>query len=91
MILEEIITQNIPWGYFDGASQGSPTTCNGGCILYLSDTCYFKLKAGQGQGSNNYAEVLALKLHLLFALEKDCRSIQVFGDLKLIINWVSKI
>ena len=49
------------------------------------------LKQGRVRVQTNYVEALALKLHMLFALEKDCMSIQVFGDLKLIINWVSKI
>jgi len=48
----------------------------------------YTFKAGLGGGSNNFAEILALKLLLLLVYEKGIRSIQVFGDSLLIINWL---
>lgn len=46
---------------------------------------------GLGLGTNNYAENMALKLLLCFAKEKECKSIQVFGDSMNAINWINKI
>ena len=42
------------------------------------------------EGSTNFAELLALKILLVFALEKGCSDLQVFGDLMLLINWINK-
>jgi hypothetical protein len=46
---------------------------------------------GLGQGTNNYAELLTLKLLLLFAKEKDLRHLQIFGDSMFIVNWARKL
>ena len=46
---------------------------------------------GLGKGTNNFAELLALKLLLRFALEKNSRNIHIFGDSMVVINWVNKI
>ena len=62
----------------------------GGC-LYFSIRHFFLLKAGLGARSNNYSEIMALKLLLLFVVEKDCKTLQVFGDSLLVINWVNRI
>jgi ribonuclease HI len=43
-----------------------------------------------GQGSNNYAELMALKLLLSFAGEKGITKLQIFGDSLVIINWMRK-
>jgi ribonuclease HI len=61
----------------------------GGC-LYINDQHFFLLRAGLGAGTNNFSELLALKLLLLFAVEKGCNTLQVFGDSLLIINWVNQ-
>jgi ribonuclease HI len=34
---------------------------------------------------------MALKLLLLFVVEKGCKTLQVFGDSLLIINWVNRV
>ena len=46
---------------------------------------------GLGTGTNNYAELMALKLLLCFALERNCRKIHIFGDSLVILNWINKI
>ena len=35
---------------------------------------------GLGEGSNNYAELLSLKILFIFATEKGCRTLDVCGD-----------
>ena len=44
-----------------------------------------------GEGSNNFVEIMSLKLMLVFALEKNCRSISIFGDSLNVINWYWEI
>jgi ribonuclease HI len=51
----------------------------------------FHTKLGLGQGTNNYAELLTLKLLLTFAKEKDLRHIQIFGDSMIVVNWARKL
>ena len=62
---QEFIDTTKPWDYFDGAAQNS--ICGGGASLHLSENHFFHLKMGLGRGTNNYAELLSLKLLLLFA------------------------
>jgi ribonuclease HI len=40
-------------------------------------------------GSNNFAELMALRLLLKVAMEKNIRPIQVYGDSKLVIKWMN--
>ena len=68
-VREELIDKDIPWGYFDGASQAHQLNCGGGGVLYKSEDHFFHFSAGLGRGSNNYAELMALRLLLLFALK----------------------
>ena len=76
----EVIDKSIPWAYFDGASQDNQRVCGGGGVLYKSDSHYFHFAAGLGSGSNNYAELMSLRLLMLLALEQGCLSLQIFGD-----------
>ena len=43
------------------------TDAGGGAILHLREGHSFVLTMGLGDGSNNYAEILSLKLLLIFA------------------------
>ena len=65
---QEDIDFTKPWPYFDGASQNS--NYGGGVVLHFSENHCFHLKMGLGIGTNNYVELLALKLLLLFSREK---------------------
>jgi ribonuclease HI len=66
------------------------SVAGGGC-LYFSNSHFFTLKVGLGNGTNNYSELLALKLLILFVVEQGCRTLQVFGDSLVIINWTNGI
>jgi ribonuclease HI len=91
----EEIDHTRPWGFFDGASQGEPYLCGGGGGhgWFTKPNRYTLLLSFRWPGGrcNNFAELMALKLLLLFALEKGCRSLQVFGDSMVIINWEKEI
>ena len=73
-------------GFFDGATQNN--ICGGGALLFLSDSHYFELTLGLGEGSNNYVELLSLKLLLIFIAEEGCQRINIFGDSLNVINWI---
>ena len=51
-----------------------------------SESHSFELMVGQGEGSNNYAKLLSLKIILIFAAEKGCRTLNVCGDSMNVIN-----
>lgn len=81
------IDKSRPWGFFDGASQNN--LCGGGALLYLSDDHFFKIAVGLGEGTNNHAEILSLKLLLAFAIEQNITEISIYGDSKNVINWIN--
>ena len=83
----ENIDKTYPWGYFDGSAVGEPKICGAGGMLYISDEHYFSFKASLGIGTNNYAELCALKLLFTLARENHISKIQIFGDSRLVINW----
>lgn len=85
----EQIDKGIPWGFFDGASPVDQRSCGGGGVLFKSEEHFFHISAGLGRGTNNFAELMSLRLLLLFALEQGCLSLQVFGDSSLVINWAN--
>ena len=76
-------------GFFDGAAQNN--ACGGGALLFISDSHLFELSVGLGEGSNKFAEILSLKLLLMFAAEKGCHIIIFFGDSMNVINWIKGI
>jgi hypothetical protein len=78
-----------PWGFFDGACQGTPGICGAGAILYLDNAHHFSLKYGVGRGTNNRAEIYALWILLKVVVDKQVRKIQVLGDSKLVMDWAN--
>jgi len=83
------IDKSKPWGFFDGAAQHN--ICGGGAVLYLSDTHYFELICGLGEGNNNFAELLSLKILLIFAVEKGIVNLSVMGDSMNVVNWINEV
>ena len=89
IISEEVIDRTKFWGFFDGSASGNPKVCGAGGILFLKNDHYITFKAGLGVGSNNFAELSALKLLIILALNKQILNIEFFGDSMLVINWIS--
>eukprot|EP00253_Pinus_taeda_P025252 PITA_25252 len=81
------IDKSIPWAFFDGSAQENG--CGGGAILHLSDQHCYKIKINLGRGTNNYVELCTAKHIIHFAIQKHCRHLQLFGDSKLICNWLN--
>ena len=55
-------------------------------MLFLREGHFYKIAMGLGEGNNNYPELYSLKLLLIFAAEKGCRSLNVFGESMNVIN-----
>jgi hypothetical protein len=45
---------------------------------------------GLGPGTNNFVELMALKLLITFVGEKGILNLQIFGDSIVFINWIRK-
>ena len=45
---------------------------------------------GLGGGTNNSAELMSLKLLLMFAIEKGCTDLNFLGDSMNVINWINQ-
>lgn len=78
-------------GLFDGSVKGNPSICGNGVVLFLNEQNWISFKEGLSKGTNNFAELGTLKLLLLRAIEYGCKSLQVFGDSMVIINWENGI
>ena len=63
----------------------------GGGVLFKTESHSFFFSVGLGRGTNNFAELMSLRLLLLFALEQGCLSLQVFGDSMLVIEWAKEV
>ena len=80
--------QRHPMGFFWRCLIG--LKCGGGATLFLNSTHHFQITMGLGTGSNNYVELMALKILLCFGIERNYKKIQIFGDSSVIINWINK-
>ena len=78
-VFKERIDQPIPWAFVDGAFQGNPAVCRGEDILFSTSSHFFKFRPGLGPGTNNFAELISLKLLLLLAVEKAINSLYFAG------------
>jgi len=76
------------WASLMEQSQGSHSRCGIGGLLFLNASNFFRLKESLGGGTNNISELFALKLFLIFAVEKGVFCIEFFGDLIVIIKWL---
>ena len=83
------IIANYPWPYFDGVSQHDHSSPGVGGVLYISKDLKFQFREALGVRSNNFAELYALTLLLLVTVEKKLKVLQVFGDTKVIIYWIT--
>ena len=86
--LEVEIDRTSPWAFFDGAAQNN--LCGGGAVLYLTESHFFILSMGLGGGTNNFAELMSLKLLMMFAIEKGCTELNMLGDSMNVINWTNQ-
>ena len=81
--METHFGKSMPWDLFDG---------RGGTwgVIHLSNSHSINFKFGMGNGSNNFSELISLKLVLTLALEHGVAHLQVSGDSLLVIKWMRK-
>ena len=84
------INKGIPWAYFDGGSQGDPPLGGSGGVLYLSRFHKIQAKFSPGHCTNNKAELATLHMVLELAIKNNISQLQVFGDSKMVVDWVNK-
>jgi ribonuclease HI len=57
-------------------------------ILHLFNTHSIPFKVELGRDTNNFCELMALKLVLMLAQENEISQIQIYGDSQLVIQWI---
>lgn len=72
---------------FDGAAQNNNT--GAGISIHISPSHSLKAAVGLGPGTNNFAELSALKLLLCWLINRNIFTVQIFGDSLNVINWVN--
>lgn len=82
------IREDIPIAFFDGAAQNNVT--GAGLVIHLSPSHSLKASIGLGAGTNNFAELSALKLLLCWLIHRNILSVQIYGDSANVIHWVNE-
>jgi ribonuclease HI len=90
-MIPPLIDYTIPWGFFNGASQGHPPTYGVGVVLYISHSHYIHIRYMPGGRTNNREKLIALWTLLETTKEIFFPKLQVFGDSKLVIDWARGI
>jgi ribonuclease HI len=85
-IIKEVIDRSRSWLCFDGETQGNVLVCGANRIIYISESHTVNFRAGLEHGTNNFAEIMVLKLALILAAEKSTSHLQVSGDSMLVIK-----
>ena len=65
----ELVNRSNPWGVFMSLLR-DPCICGARKVLYLNRNHSLNLRARLREGTNNYVEIMALKLLLLLSIEK---------------------
>lgn len=74
-------------GFLDRATQGG--ICGCGFVLQVDNHWYFKGRMAGGVGTKHMVEILNLWALLIFSLIHGVIDIKLFGDSKLIIDWIT--
>ena len=86
VIVQEHIRGDIPWAYFDGASDPQ-NRCGAGLVIHDPSGKILKASIGLGQGTNNFVELKSLHHLLCWLSFLGIRDFQIFGDSMNIIKW----
>ena len=70
-------------------ASGDPKICGARGVLFIFDDHFFTFKAGLGFGTNNFVELIGLKLLLTLFLQHNYKHLHIFGDSQLVINWAT--
>lgn len=86
-IKEIQLKEGIHWAFFHGAFQNNKA--GAGIVIQENQDQRIKASVGLGSGSNNFAELAALKLLLCWLIQRNIPTIQIFGDSLNVIKWVN--
>ena len=89
IIREPKINREIPWAFFDGASQGEPPLGGAGAVINVTANRKIMIKYAMGQATNSRAELSALWATMKVAYSNQIQDIQIFGDSKVVIDWAN--
>ena len=84
------INKQIPWYFFDGASQGDPPLGGSGAVLYMPNKQKIQAKFAPGHCTNNKVELTTLHLVLELPLNHNINQMQIFGDSKMLVEWANR-
>ena len=83
-----VIDESNPWSFFDGTSQDNPKKCGvGGYLVFNSSHC-ISFPLDLGVGPNNWVELSILASLLGISIEKRVGRSHVYGDSKLLVDWL---
>jgi ribonuclease HI len=63
--------------------------CGEGGVIYLNDQRVITFKVGLCKGTNNLAELMALKPLLILSAKEGVPNIQISGDSLVVVNWMN--
>jgi ribonuclease HI len=66
-----------------------PTVEGAGGIIFTSESNSFSFATKLGSTTNNHTELMALKLTLPLEKEKGNTQLHIYGDSRLVINWMT--
>lgn len=84
--VQDPVNKDMLWDFFDGASQRDPPRGSAGGILRLSKNPCIFFSAGIGNKTNNFCEMISLKLTLCLAQGKSISHLHIYGDSLLVIR-----
>lgn len=88
-LVKQVFQVMRPWAFFDGASQGHPTTSGVGVPPFINQSHDLSNKYALGRDSNNKAKFVAIQVLLFITINLGCKRLHVMSVSKLFINWVN--
>jgi ribonuclease HI len=76
-------------GWFDGATQANGILSGVGGVLKLSGNISYRWTLNCGPGTNTRVELLGVWASLILATRLGIDHLQVFGDSKIVIDWLN--
>jgi len=80
--------EKISLGWFDGSSLDSFMKCEAGGVIKIDDFVSYHWNLKCGRSTNTCGELMGVWALLLMVSRLHIDHIQVFGDSKIIINWL---
>ena len=80
------INKDIPWAFFNGASQGDPLLGGLRGVLYFSEKHKIQAKFAPRHCTNNKADLAALHFVVNLAINNNITQMEVFGDSKMVVD-----